>query len=873
VDRAYGLPVEGYAGMVSMNSQWALWSERPDSRADYAVLSCSDGQLRAAHFNQLITRFSPGSPDSDGALPRMTVGRVDIKGEPHVGLAIQTYSRQKDGVGRNIAPTSYFCLPYAALAERRVSYLGLYRALSEVKLPVTDSGPPITIDPEPFDPAVIAADILGLGADMLSTTAALLLTRGRRICVTQAEHTTLPQRLRFLDGVAALLPYGYRAKLTLSTWANSATRHRLRLFFAHDARDVDEPDHEVTPLPWKGESVASDGVERTYFELLTSALGRHGTAEVVTALAAKVKPRGFDETASAVSCLQGIIERLDRVSRLRSGAYTLVDLRNEIDEHDGDAAGLRDLLVRLIEVGDGADVKRIERRLGQLNKGDMEPLLRPLQDMAIQLLWSPADVRLQAFVAQAARCGYQDWFLSGLIDRPSMSPAGLENGLNAAAHLLMTNVVSDTAAYPVTCDALGRNIPVALQLIVQLAMTDDEDALGTGLDLVRNKVPKDISRPVDVAVAGRRKRVEAQEITGLAQLGPSCVHAVLAIASRRGHMHLVIDAFVEWLMSGDRFGPGHDEYWSSRLGALDPEDPTIRGKLDVLILMTGGRPSSMTQIMREHWRAYQSGFVQIWRHEWADRARMTRGLGEYLEAQRWPDAQRANDVHDLIRAIFPVGEPTIDGALERSRLTTHRLNVYQPVEPLRSSAQPAPPPLFGEGGLAGEALEVFQTFCQRGLGADAACEHLAREHMIPDARTAREVVRQLPATLTLVTVPTAQAWVLVLIRHLCAGTFGAEIARDFPRIYVRSVVDRVRDEVRMLTEFSNMETPEWHDDQIAREIDELRKIVKELSDITSKAEAWRLPNVIGRNRRGDRAKKSLPDKNTLVQKIDKSDKN
>ncbi len=811
--------------MVPIEAQWALWSERPNSRADYMVLSCSDGQLRAPHFDQLITRFSPGSPDGDDALPRMTVGRADIGGAPHIGLAIQTDSGNRDGVGRKIAPTSYFCVPYAALAERRVSYVGLYQALCAIPLPDSGGGPPIRITPDPLDPEQIVDDIRQFGIDTLSA-AALLLTKDRQICITQAEHTTCLDRLQFLDSVAALLPYGYRARLTWGTWANSATRHRLRIFFA---RDVDESDRAITPMPWGNSRPPAGSAERSYYDLLAGALDRHEPVEVIRALATKIERRVFGGPEPALRELREIDERLDRASRLRSGNPTAADLRSALDDGGSDPTIRQELLIKLMEMGDGTDLARVERTLRQLPDGDLATLVPPLLNMASLLLWSPADVRLQGIVAQADRSGRQDWFLSGLIDKPPMTVAELENGLDAAVQLLVTNVIDHPNAYPATCDALGRNIPIAFRLIAQLAMADEAGRLTSGLDIVRVRLGKELSRPLDVAAMGQRARVETGEIATLADHSPVCVLTVLTIASHRRHLNLVIDAFVNWLVDCGGFVSGQDGYWNSQLNALAPEEPDIRGKLDVLLLVTGGNPSGITRVAREQWRAYRAGFIKTWQHDWPEKRRMISVLTEHLEdSQRWQqNAERADNIRDLMRAILPGGEPAIDKALEPSFPVTRR---YQPsglfTEP-QPSGKPNIPPLFAD--RAADALAVFRAASQHGLTAKEACTQLAHEQKIPDISTALAVVHRLPIALSNLSMQTAEDWRTELIYHLCTRTFGSEIAQEFAQAYIEMMTTNLQEEVQKLEELNQTGTPNWKTPQTKKAIKELNQKLDKLS--------------------------------------------
>jgi hypothetical protein len=75
--------------------------------------------------------------------------------------------------------------------------------------------------------------------------APLLLT-GAPVCVLGADETSLDERLRFIDTVMGLLPYGFRARMAAATWTRPTHRdHRFRLFFSSEPRASEKPDQIV----------------------------------------------------------------------------------------------------------------------------------------------------------------------------------------------------------------------------------------------------------------------------------------------------------------------------------------------------------------------------------------------------------------------------------------------------------------------------------------------------------------------------------------------------------------------------------------------------------------------------------------------------
>jgi len=234
------------ANPITVKAQWALYGKTADNEG-YRVVACSTGDLTREHFADALNRFQLGTPDS---LPQVSVSYLRHgaeQGTSYLALAIQRSAeegqRYADGVlqfdnqGRDTTFTSYLCLPYRPLVQ--VSYLDMYQVLQDIKLPV-QNGPPLDVTITVPAQRVLAIDPLAM------RVAPLLLT-GTPVCVVGAERTSLTERLRFIDAVMTLLPYGYRSKMTAATWTRETYRdHRFRLFFSSVPRVSKPPDYAVT---------------------------------------------------------------------------------------------------------------------------------------------------------------------------------------------------------------------------------------------------------------------------------------------------------------------------------------------------------------------------------------------------------------------------------------------------------------------------------------------------------------------------------------------------------------------------------------------------------------------------------------------------
>lgn len=236
-------PDRGRVMTVTVDVQWALYGTAAD-RAGFRVLSCSTEGLNRANFSEVIGRFSPGTPD---ALPQVTVSYVPSRATEgnYIALAIHNFADgdrdvRSDETGRPVVFTSYFCVRYLSLASEAIGYLPLYLALRPIKLPA-QGGPPLRIMLTAVDTTAVTP-----AASALAMQVAPLLLTGRPVCVLGASSTSMTERLQFIDTVMALLPYGYRARMTGATWVRPTHRaHRFRLYFSDAGRDHDPPDHVV----------------------------------------------------------------------------------------------------------------------------------------------------------------------------------------------------------------------------------------------------------------------------------------------------------------------------------------------------------------------------------------------------------------------------------------------------------------------------------------------------------------------------------------------------------------------------------------------------------------------------------------------------
>ena len=339
---------------VRLDVEWALWGKEPGDH-DYRVLACSQSGLTEQKFDQILNRFSIGTPDT---LPQVTIvwsGRED--GEERIGIAIHESSATPDKVGRRIAVTRYFCVRYEQLAYQPVSYLALYRRLRTLRLPQQGE---LRIDVDRMRPDEIASSV----NEQVMSTAALLLT-DKSVCIVCDDKVGLDERLLFLDTVAAMLPYGMRSKLSASTWTSSTAQHNIRLSFTADARDEAHNVFWGRPTPISSEAQTSQEYMRlllnhadrkSLIARLAQATDLMGFGPRQSRLPLAVLDQSYREPAHGVDALRET-DRPEKVVRSLADALQRQDVdaaksfigRLKYLSHDLGVQGRRDELKQILK--------------------------------------------------------------------------------------------------------------------------------------------------------------------------------------------------------------------------------------------------------------------------------------------------------------------------------------------------------------------------------------------------------------------------------------------------------------------------------------------------------------------------------------------
>jgi hypothetical protein len=614
---------------VQLDAHWALYGKRPGSREDYNVLAASP-LFSHDEFASIISHFSPGTPPTRrssedeslshhrnvGELPWIVLNWAGRDDELHLGLAIQRATTEVDGVGRQIAETSYFFVSYAALAEHSVSYADLYEVVKDVPLPRED-GAPITLDQVPvLDCDEMARRIASIGEGSVSLVAHRLLNGP--VTITKADGSSVDERLRFLDAVAAMLPYGYRTRLAASTWSDSGVRHRMRLSFA-ERRNAGAEVYQ-----WRSEPDRVPAKPGGYLAQLERLRGRSDDSlqkfelsDIIGCLAADTTAQRFDQPRHAVDRLALIdlpFAVLSAVRAKRAEQRRVRELFADDRVLELPAEWRVEVFAELVSYAELADWAKVTQWWTTIAPVNPPALVPALATACRRHLWADSpDVDVaDKHVELAARHGLTDQLLSRVIELPER-PQALARGLAPGAWLLQKWIMEGGGRYEdfrQSRDALWHNPALACELTAQVAMSAGRGKTQK-IEWLRQAMPG-LAPFADLA-GNESRPVRADTIAMLAGADLRCVGSLLRVANHCHRLGQVLPGLTWWLGSRTDIEPPVRGYIGEQLSALSPR--TIEQAADAdLALLAAGYPVSFTRncSTNSQARRYARQFADQW---------------------------------------------------------------------------------------------------------------------------------------------------------------------------------------------------------------------------------------------------------------------
>jgi hypothetical protein len=583
--------------MRAIDVHWAWLGKVPGNR-EYEVHRSSGDPSMHRDFEARIRAHVPGTPDrhraadgSPGALPWVTFSPTDDGTTLWLGISVLDWSTEVDVTGQRVAPTDHWSAAYPDAAEAGLTYAGFFEAVASAGEPEPGGGPiRLALGPAPTAEEV-AAGIDELGFEWTALVAALLLERP--VALIDDGRLSLRGRLRCLDSIAALLPYGFRAGLSASTWAEPNVRHGIRLTFTDTAaRHQREVNVRVTPTVRPALDAAM-----AHLELLQHLEPRIGAVALIRWLAAQREPCGFDDPASAPESLGKLARPFRALQGFRKG--------------EGDPDVLRRVLAEPpVPLLPGERTELYGHFLGlgqrgQLRLPDDLELLRghagpELLDAMVASGRAAARARgvtplLVACADLARDHGQLDEYLSGVLRAGADGAAdgwSPELDPRVTAELLRAIVPPAPGGLPRLLDFVARREHVAALLLDAVVAQRPDLAAGWVAWLAGAEPrPAWLAPYAWVLLDGRPETAASAAPRALIERGPGRLSTLLTAAEQAGRAEQVLVSWWEELALAD---PGLERGDHDRLAELAlrlrPDAPDRQAVADLLRLLLGRRP-------------------------------------------------------------------------------------------------------------------------------------------------------------------------------------------------------------------------------------------------------------------------------------------
>lgn len=435
-------------------ADWAWISKDPAVGIAYSVLRASSAEL---DFGALMGRYVPGSPSAatpesaPEAPPWITLGPVGVSRDDDdviMSVSVRDPWRDRDHAGRPVWPQRLLVVRFAELSAAQASYQTLWEAVRAVPIPDTD-GAPLAITIQPQSPADLLPFFDEYGFETLAMLAATLLERP--VAIADGSHLSREQRLAVFDAVSALLPYGLRAALSVSSSVNNTTQHGIRLVFADFANDGQQLVSLLDRAPVPGGAVG-----QRYLAMLRERAQTCGLAAVLEHLWRFRQPCSFDQSEDALTMLAQLDFIGGMLRALSQGPISLSDITDFL-AHDqtpriwkGLDARTRDNALTSLLVENSARVAAILARCWKFLGGDVTQRVNRQLDVG--------DLGLATWclgVLSRARSG-DDRLLGDLLvpDGRIGQGARWDRRFSTLVELMRRRPVPAPGNYPYACDQL-----------------------------------------------------------------------------------------------------------------------------------------------------------------------------------------------------------------------------------------------------------------------------------------------------------------------------------------------------------------------------------------------------------------------------------
>lgn len=536
--------------------RWALRSKHPDRLEDYSILAESTRGRDVKELALLIRHSLPGTPKNtqshhdglpwvtfvgSGSVTNVPVGDGSAGGsavvsggpvaggerlgvsvtewKPKAGRARVAHEKDiaQDRTGQPITATRYFDVAFDSLGGLQPGYREIYAAVKDIELPLTKD---IALPLAAANLDHLADDIEQLGFDWVATLAALLLERP--VMIIGGSLPPIGERVRCLDAVAALLPYGFRADLVVGTWTPNSAAHDIRLAFADWAHDRQ---YQVAWLTTPDPTGFTETTVR-YLENVRRLRHQHGgIAALVQRLwrLATPLPPGADAAETVLGYLE--MEEQSHPVGARSGRIKPGEARPVMERTDPASLEPKTrhaLLSQLAADGTTQDLALLDRWWS-------DEVLSILVEATVR---TPTEALAVRYAALATNRNESARFCLAVVESVAADP---DPARKARIGRVVGSMPPPANGQPELHAALLANQVLCLELIIRSLESDPSICAAWVRWLTRGPVTPGWLRPFAVA-AGAGRPLDSGDVQALASWETRTMVAVLKLACDQGTM-------------------------------------------------------------------------------------------------------------------------------------------------------------------------------------------------------------------------------------------------------------------------------------------------------------------------------------------------
>lgn len=650
-----------------ITASWAVASKTPGRMMGYEVYSTAEESEIARHLIGLGQTITPDGEhrDQPNQLPWWTFagGTDELAAAAVVSL---DWSQERDGTRQPITPTRAVWTSWAEIAEEPTSYAALHASVASLGWPRVNAGPEtaerhrvkMTVPASSW--ARVVEDIETIGFEFLAAIAAYVMDDRSVAIIT--ENAPIERRIGYFDAIMALLPYGARNCVQLSTWASYRANHHVRLTFSDGAQP-----HQV--------AITSNAVvapdlrsvrAREYLQGLTHAWHESDTADIVQHLLQWTEPlHNVDEIS--VAQLDGLRLPAIVLAEVRSGTATTARVAHVLDEFpnrvDVRPELLRHLAQRTVTATEPerTHARSALARQWQLDTSDVAGVLfreYAEQGNSIGLDWLDLSRAADKATPTASSA-----FAAAALGLPEVQPESHAFAplASLAVAYLSTRDLDDDNLLPVLSTQRHITLETAEKLSLQLTVSRKTPGScwrsGPYRSLLRllNGRRRHWLRPVYLVIKGKPARINNADVHDLVELGPTAVKILIRIAARRLPTEKSIEVCWSVLAThylGSRTVDAADLariFLATHGSASTMLTEVGKARLDLLLLLTGNVPRflSTSQVPAPD---YRTTFIKAAGSVDQDhRTAIGRILGGYLASRFQPGAE------NVVKALWAEG--------------------------------------------------------------------------------------------------------------------------------------------------------------------------------------------------------------------------